>query len=101
LTSGNETSNTTHRCIICGREINAKERYATCAVCGALIHEDCADREVLEDSEGNLMCPYDAMLAALDWFDAILSTYHESLKMDKDRLNDITERLKNYLRLLE
>lgn len=65
------------------------------------MHEDCIDREILEDSEGNIMCPYDAALAALDWFDAIVTEYHDSLKSDKDKLRDIVERLKSYISLLE
>ncbi|MEM0027201.1 MAG: hypothetical protein QXT53_06620 [Ignisphaera sp.] len=88
-------------CVICGREIGSDEKSVKCSVCGGLMHEDCVDREILEDSEGNIMCPYDAALAALDWFDAIVTEYHDSLKSDKDKLRDIVERLKSYISLLE
>ncbi|MDK6029082.1 hypothetical protein QPL79_06870 [Ignisphaera sp. 4213-co] len=88
-------------CIICGKEIKEDEKSVKCSICGSLMHEDCVDREILEDAEGNVMCPYDAALAALDWLDAIVTTYHNSLKSDKNKLNDVVERLKNYLAILE
>jgi predicted RNA-binding Zn-ribbon protein involved in translation (DUF1610 family) len=89
------------RCAICNREITNEERYVRCSVCGVLMHEDCIDREVLEDSEGNVLCPYDVLLAALDWFDIVVNTYYESLKICEEKLKDVIERLKSYIKLLE
>jgi len=44
------------------------------------------------------MCPYDSALAALDWFDSIISTYSSSFT-DEQR-EEIIERLKNYINML-
>jgi hypothetical protein len=101
LLLSNEKKRVIVKCAICNREIVNEERYVKCSICGALMHEDCVDREVLEDSEGNILCPYDAVLAALDWFDTIINTYHASLKVDSEKHSDIIERLKNYIKLLE
>ncbi len=91
------------RCAICGREIYEDEKYVQCSICRALMHESCIDREILEDSEGNILCPYDAALAALDWFDAVITTYIASLKSpeNKEKLQDIEARLKNYIKIIE
>lgn len=83
------------RCAICGREMAAEEGVH-CVVCGAPMHRGCIDEEVLEDSEGNLLCPIDAALAALDWLDAVLSLYEDVLKRDKELRTTLVSRLKNY-----
>ena len=91
------------KCAICGREIYEDDKYVQCSICGALMHESCIDREILEDSEGNILCPYDAALAALDWFDAVITTYIGSLKSseNKEKLQDLVKRLENYIKIIE
>lgn len=86
------------RCIICGKLVDNAEAVK-CVVCGAPMHKNCASDEVLLDAEENNLCPYDAMMAALDWFDAVASTYASVLN-DEQR-NDVIERLKSYISLLK
>lgn len=87
------------RCVICGKPIEDELSATKCAICSAYMHKSCASDEALLDAEENNLCPYDAMLAALDWFDAVLSTYAGSLN-DEQR-KDIIGRLKSYINLLE
>jgi len=84
-------------CVICGKHVSDEE-IVKCSVCGASMHKSCARDESLLDSEENYLCPYDAMLAALDWFDAIVTTYVSTL--DENQKNDILSRLKAYVELL-
>jgi len=62
------------------------------------MHRECVDEEVLMDSEGNVLCPYDAALAALDWFDNIISLYSSSFS--DEQLNEIIDRLNTYIEML-
>lgn len=63
------------------------------------MHRFCTSDDALTDAEDNKLCPYDAMLAALDWFDAILTEYTDSLS--NEQRSEIAERLKSYLDILE
>ena len=85
------------RCVICGRPIEGEA--LRCSVCGAPMHPGCVDEEALRDAYGEPLCPYDAALAALDWLDAVLTTYIGSLN-DEQR-KEIAERMRNLLSLLE
>lgn len=84
-------------CVICGRQI-VEEENVSCSICGALMHKSCANDEVLLDQEENYLCPYDAMLAALDWFDGVITTYVSVL--NEEQKNDVLSRLKSYVNLL-
>lgn len=85
-------------CIICGKPID-NANTIKCAVCGVLMHRSCASDEALLDAEENSLCPYDAMIAALDWFDAVVSEYVDIL--NNEQRNDVIGRLRSYLNLLE
>lgn len=85
-------------CIICGKSADSSD-IVKCALCGASMHKSCTHDEALLDAEGNILCPYDAMMAALDWFDYIVSLYADTLS--KEQRDDIIERLRSYLNLLE
>lgn len=95
-TKNNIPSNTI--CHICKRGIESLDDVETCSICGIKMHRKCIDEEILIDSEGSILCPYDAALAALDWLDAILSIYISSLT--KEQREEIIERLKIYLNVL-
>ena len=84
-------------CVICGKHVSNEEAIK-CSVCGASMHKSCARDESLLDSEESHLCPYDAMLAALDWFDVIATTYLSTL--DENQKTDILSRLKAYVELL-
>ncbi|MEM2529322.1 MAG: hypothetical protein QXG40_08020 [Ignisphaera sp.] len=85
-------------CAVCGRPA-VEDDSVRCAVCGALMHRSCASSDTLTDAEDNKLCPYDAMLAALDWFDAILTEYTDSLS--SEQRNEVADRLRSYLDILE
>lgn len=85
-------------CIICGKSVESSD-VVNCAICGASMHRSCAHDETLLDAEENTLCPYDAIIAALDWFDAVITVYADTLS--EEQRNDIIERLKSYLNLLE
>jgi hypothetical protein len=87
------------KCVICGKPIEDETQIVKCIVCGAVMHKSCSSDEALLDAEENNLCPYDAMLAALDWFDAVVSTYATTLTSEQK--NDIVARLKSYIGLLE
>ncbi|RLG76566.1 MAG: hypothetical protein DRO12_04235 [Thermoprotei archaeon] len=91
-------SQITTLCPICKRPINKDEDMVACAVCGTKMHRRCVEEELLTDSAGEWLCPYDAVLAALDWVDAVLNQYAHALT--PEQRDDIVERLKNYLKLL-
>ena len=63
------------------------------------MHRGCIDEEILTDVEGNYLCPVCAARTALDWFDNIISLYAHSIK-DNNK-EEIIERLKNYIKILE
>lgn len=84
-------------CVICGKPVD-ENSYIKCAICGKLMHRSCASDEALIDAEENIMCPYDAILAALDWLDIVITTYANSLS-DEERKN-IVKRLESYQKLL-
>lgn len=85
-------------CAICGKPVE-ESKAVKCAICGTLMHRSCASDEALVDADENNLCPYDAMLAALDWFDAVLTVYVKSLTAEQR--NDIIERLRSYISVLE
>ncbi len=85
-------------CYICRKSIESLEEAETCVICGVKMHRRCIDEEILTNAEGSILCPYDVALAALDWFDSILSTYASSFT-NKQR-EEIVERLKTYLNML-
>jgi len=84
-------------CPICGKPIT--NDYVTCSICGVKMHRTCVDEEILTDAAGEPLCPYDAALAALDWFDAIVTNYPHSLSEDQRR--ELIDRLRSYIELLE
>ncbi len=92
----NVTSN--NICYICKKDIKSLEDVETCSICSVKMHKRCVDEEILMDSEGSILCPYDAALAALDWLDMILSIYTSSFT--KEQREEIIARLKNYLDML-
>ncbi len=57
------------------------------------------DEEVLVDSEGNTLCPYCAAIAALDWFDAIVTEYVHVFTSEERE--DLIKRLESYIALLK
>ena len=74
-------------CVICGKPIEGE--YIECSECGAYMHRDCIDEEVLSDAEGTILCPSCALRAALDWADHILSLYAHSIRgEDREELRD-------------
>lgn len=85
-------------CYICKRVVEPTDNVVECSICGVKMHKRCIDEEILTDAEGAIMCPYDSALAALDWFDSIISTYSSSFT-DEQR-EEIIERLKNYINML-
>jgi len=87
-----------HRCVVCGGHAEDDE-VVKCSVCGAVMHKRCLSDEALLDADGNPLCPYDAMAAALDWFDTTLSIYASSLS--EEQKSTIISRLRSYLSMLE
>ncbi len=85
------------RCPICGNDVY-EEDAVRCSVCGAVMHRGCVDEEALTDADGNPLCPYCAAIAAIDWFDAVITSYSHALS-DEQR-EEIIARLENYLKLL-
>lgn len=84
-------------CPICSRQVKEQEGVR-CSVCGILMHKSCASDEALMDADGNILCPYDTLLAALDWFDAVISTYPSAL--NEEQRSDIVGRLKSYIDII-
>mgnify|MGYP000415597887 CR=1 FL=1 len=87
------------QCIICGKAIQSNETIVKCVICGAVMHKKCIDEEVLTDAVGDYLCPYCAIISALDWLDSILTYYSNSLS--KEQREDISSSLKSYLNTLE
>jgi hypothetical protein len=86
-------------CVICRKPVEDESQAVKCVVCGVVMHKSCASDEALLDAEENALCPYDAMMAALDWFDAVILTYANTL--NDVQKNDVIERLRSYTKLLE
>ncbi len=84
-------------CPICGKPIT--NDYVICSACGAKMHRNCIDEEILTDAAGDHLCPYDAALAALDWFDSVVTNYTHSFTEDQRR--ELIDRLRSYIELLE
>ncbi len=84
-------------CPICGRSIT--DDYVVCTVCGVKMHRNCIDEEILTDASGDHLCPYDAALAALDWFDSVVTNYAHSFS--EDQRHELIGRLRTYIELLE
>ena len=86
-----------YQCIIRGKAIQSNETTAKYVICGAMTHKKCIDEEILTDAIGDYLCPYCAIISALDWLDSILTYYSNSLS--KEQGEDILSRLKSYLTL--
>lgn len=85
-------------CPVCRKAVS-NENCITCTVCKAKMHRDCVDEEILTDAAGEYLCPYDAAIAALDWFDSVITCYSHSLTEDQRR--ELIDRLRSYIELLE
>lgn len=86
-------------CAVCKKPIDETTETVRCNICDAVMHKSCASDEALMDANENILCPYDAMLAALDWFDAVLITYVDTL--EAEQRDGIIRRLRSYLNILE
>lgn len=87
------------QCIICGKTVQDDEAAVKCVICGAIMHKKCIDEEILTDAMGDYLCPYCAIISALDWLDSVLTYYSNSLS--KEQKEDISSRLRSYLNTLE